>query len=190
MLENLLNTKPKKKLLSVFFAFPKRSFTVQELHETAAASVRVVNETVRELVRSGAVNVAQKNRHRLFRVNPRFPLYQEITDLLQDEMGSRDDSVSRLLRKLPNAKLMILSGIFTLQPNLPVDLLIVGDNIGRLRLATILSQIEKLTGMEVAYAVMPESEYEYRRLMNDRFVRDILDYPHLVVINNLQTKKR
>lgn len=190
MLENLLNTKPKKKIVAVFFTFPKRSFTISELQKTAEASAKAVSETVRELVRTDAVNVAQKNRHRLFRVNPRFPLYQEMTDLLQDEISSQDDYVSRLIKKLPNARLIILSGIFTLQPTLPVDLLIVGENIGRVRLDSILSEIENLIGMEIGYAVMSQSDYEHRRLLNDRVIRDILDYPHLPVLNLIRSKKR
>jgi len=190
MLENLLNSKPKRKLLSVFFAFPKRSFTLEELYKTAAISPNAARETVRDLTRTEVVRVGQRNRLRLYQVNHRFPLYQELTDLLQDEIHDREDLVSGLIQKLPHVKLVLLSGCFTMQPNLPVDLLVVGDHIGRLRLERLLSEIEKITGAEVVYAVMSDSEYEYRRLMNDRFVRDILDYPHLLVSNKVKSKKR
>jgi len=190
MLENLLNTKAKKKILSIFLAFPKRSFSVQELHATADVSARIANESARDLVRAEVLNVAAKNRHKFFRVNPRFPLYHELTDIIGGELALKDDLVSKILKKIPNAKLIALSGVFTLHPSSPVDILIVGDNIGRIRLGTILKELEKITGMEIIYAVMPSSEYEYRRMMNDRFVRDILDYPHLLVVNNLKTRRR
>ncbi len=189
MLETLLHTKPKRKLLSLFFAFPKRSFTLQELQKTIEVSATVASETIRELARAEVVNIALKNRQRLFRVNPRFPLYQELSDLLQDEIREREDIVSRFFRKLNNAKLVVLSGIFTFQPSLPVDLLVVGEDIGRGRFGTILSEIEDLMGLEITYAIMSEDEYEYRRLMNDRFIRDILDYPHMVALNHLKSKK-
>lgn len=190
MLENLLNTKSKKKILSVFFAHPKRSFSIQELRVTAEVSARAAAEAVRELGRADVLSQSVKNRQRLFRVNVRFPLYQELEDLLSSDAKRDYDLVSKVMKKVPNAKLVMLSGIFTMQPNLPLDLLIVGDNISRIRLAILLKEVEKITGMEVVYAVMSVEEYEYRRLMNDRFVRDILDYPHLFVVNNLKTKKR
>ena len=190
MLENLLNTKPKKKVLSAFFAFPKRSFSIQELRETADVSTRAASEIVREMVRADVLSVAAKNRHRFFRINPRFGMYHELSDFLQGEANHKDDLVSKALKKIPNAKLVILSGIFSFQPGAPVDLLIVGDNIGRVRLQSILKDIEKLADTEIVYTVMPVAEYEYRRMMNDRFVRDILDYPHVQVLNNLKTKRR
>lgn len=190
MLENLLNTKPKKKVLSVFFAHPKRSFSIQELHSTAGVSTRAASEAVRELLRADVIGFALKNRQRLFRANSRFALYQELGDLLAGDAKRDYDLVSKILKKIPNAKLVILSGVFTMQPNLPVDLLVVGDSVSRIRLQTMLKEVEKITGMEIVYAVMPVSEYEYRRLMSDRFVRDILDYPHLPIINHLKTKKR
>ena len=37
---------------------------------------------------------------------------------------------------------------------------------------------------------MDEDEYEYRQHMHDRFIRDILDNPHLVVFDKLQKKKK
>ncbi|OGE79553.1 MAG: hypothetical protein A2751_00470 [Candidatus Doudnabacteria bacterium RIFCSPHIGHO2_01_FULL_46_14] len=190
MLENLLNTKPKKKILSVFFAHPKRSFSLQELHTIAEVSTRVAGEAVRELVRSEVLSTGTKSRQRLFRVNTRFSLYQELEDLLSSDAKRDYDQVSKILKKLPNAKLVIVSGVFTMQPNLPLDLLVVGDNISRIRLTSLLKEVEKITGMEIVYAVMSVEEYEYRRLMSDRFVRDILDYPHLAIINHLKTKSR
>ncbi len=190
MLENLLNTKSKKKVLCLFFAHPKRSFSLQELHSTASVSTRAASEAVRELLRADVINFTSKNRLRLFRVNSRFALYQELDDLLSADAKRDYDLVAKILKKIPNAKLVILSGVFTMQPNLSVDLLVVGDNVSRIRLQTMLKEVEKITGMEIVYAVMPVSEYEYRRLMSDRFVRDILDYPHLAVVNNLKIKRR
>ena len=190
MLENLLSTKAKKKILSVCFAHPKRSFTLQELRTTAEVSTRSATDAVRELVRAEVLHSGAKNRARLFRANPRFPLYHELEDLLSHDVRRDYDLIGKILKKINNARIVVLSGIFTMQPHLPVDLLIVGNNISRIRLATLLKEVEKITGLEIVYAILPVAEYEYRRMMNDRFVRDILDYPHLEVINNLKTSKK
>ena len=79
-----------------------------------------------------------------------------------------------------------MSGIFTLQPQLPLDLLVVGEDINRARLQRVLADIKKLVGEEINFAVLDAKEYEYRRMMNDRFVRDVLDYPHLILRNTLK----
>lgn len=192
MLENLLDTKSKKKLLSILLASPKRSFTAQELAKSAEISVRAASLAIRELSRADAVASAARTRKRLFRINPRFALYQELSDLIAgDTKKDKDeDLVSRSLKKIPNAKLVIMSGVFTFQPHLPTDLLVVGDSVSRIRLSRTLSELEKLTGLAINYTVMPVAEYQYRQMMNDRFVRDVLDYPHLFAVNSLKHKRR
>ncbi len=187
MLENLLNSKLKKKLLAIFFAHPKRSFSTEELRIMSESRTRAVNVALREFVKSGMINVSSRQQKRIFRINPHFRLYDEIEDLINDfETQVPADSVAKILKRLSTAKLAILSGIFTLEPQLPVDILLVGEGINRLRLSQIVSEIEKIVGLEINYAVMNPKEYQYRKMMSDRLVRDILDYPHLVVLDNLR----
>ena len=191
MLENLLSSKPKNKLLAVFLSFPRRGFAIAELARTADSSVRATAENVREFVRAGVVSAGSRGRTRLFCANPTYAFYQELFDLLKNDLEKEgEDLVSRMLKKISGAKLVVLSGAFSFQTNQPTDLLIVGSHIRRSRLDKILSELEKLTGMDMGYAVMDVQEYEYRRMMNDRFIRDIFDYPHLVVLNLLKHRKR
>ena len=144
---------------------------------------------VKELLGAEVLALTYRKRSRLLRVNSRFPLYQELDDLVGKEFGGELDAVSKLLKKLPNAKLIILTGMFSFQPHLPTDILIVGRQIGKIRLQNLLAEIEKLTDQEVCYTLMDDNEYEYRRMMNDRFVRDILDNSHVVVLNTFRSKK-
>ena len=189
MLENILNSKLKKKLLSIFFAFPARSFSATELKEIIEFPLRQVSKSLSEFARLDVVHVASRKRHRVYRINPRFPLYAELVDLVSDkEFDQREDRVVRILSKVPNLKVAILSGIFTFQIHSAVDILVVGDSVNRLRLNGVIDSLEKLVGQEVNYTLLSRKEYEYRRILNDRFVRDILDNPHIVLIDNL--KKR
>lgn len=189
MLENLLNTKLKKKLLNILFAARKRSFTLPELHHLADASKRTTSQALKELVKAGAVEMKSHRRHRYFGINSYFSLYQELSDLV-DEKAEVPDAVVKLLKKVPNAKLIILSGALTFEPQLPVDVLVVGEDIGRSRLQKILAEIEKITALEINFAIMTEKEYEYRCMMNDRFIRDILDNQHYIILDLQKTHRR
>lgn len=184
MLENLTNTKAKQRLLNIFFHFPSRSFSQDELR--AATGTRNIAKVLRELVRGDALRVVQRRRKQFFQINSYFLLYDELKDLVSGEKPEPRDEVSRILRRLDHAKLAVLSGIFTGEPQLPVDLLIVGDEIKRPKLVKILNEIEKLIGQEVNYVTMDSGEYDYRRMMNDRLVRDILDNHHQVVFSTLK----
>src|SRR3989344_1260000 len=185
MLEKLLSTKLKKKLLGIFFAFPKRSFAIPELRELAHASERMINQALKEFIRDQVITTATRNRRRYFRINPRFALYHELADMASDKNLSEDE-VSRRLRRVPNLKLIVLSGIFTGEPQLPVDLLLVGNDISRTKVEQALADLEKLVDEEINFTTMNVEEYEYRKMMSDRFIRDVLDNPHLIVIDSLK----
>lgn len=187
MLENLLNTKLKKKLLGIFFALPNRSFSSSELNQMTEASSAAVQQTLREFVKMQVVASAGKAERRCWRINHRFRLYDELWDLLRGgEYSNVQDEVVKILKRLPNVQLAILTGIFSLEPQISADLLLVGEQINRLRLEQILMDIQKWVGQEINFSLMSPEEYEYRQMMNDRFIRDILDHAHLVPINNLK----
>ncbi|MBI4050321.1 MAG: hypothetical protein HY398_02630 [Candidatus Doudnabacteria bacterium] len=184
MLESLTNSKAKQRLLNIFFKFPARSFTLGELR--AATGARNLARVLRELARGEALRLATRRGKRFFQINSYFPLYDELQDLVAGEKPEPRDQVSQLLRRIDRIRLAVLSGIFTGEPHLPVDLLLVGDDLRRSRIAKIIAEIEKLIGQEINYVIMDPEEYDFRRTMSDRLVRDVIDNRHVVVFNSLK----
>ena len=82
-----------------------------------------------------------------------------------------------------------LSGIFCGQPGLPVDLLLVG-RVNLNKLSDFLHSAEKMMGQEINYSVMTVDEFLLRRDTFDKFIKEILDYPRWVVVDELKNKKR
>lgn len=189
MLENLINTKVKRILLNILFQFPERSFSVQELKAMTGTSMAGINEALRDFLRLQVANMASRKRQRYYRLNPHFHMLTELKDLAFEPGFSVSDEIAKLLKSLPGLKLGILSGVFTLQPQLPLDLLLVSDELNRTKLQRVLSEISDIAGEEINFSLIGEDEYEHRQMMNDRFVRDVLDYPHIVVVNNLRKQK-
>ena len=81
-----------------------------------------------------------------------------------------------------------MSGIFCGHQNLPVDILLVGK-INLNKLSDFLKAAEKMMGQEINYSVMSVKEFVQRRETFDRFIKDIFDYRHLVVVDELSGKK-
>lgn len=190
MLESLLNTKLKKAILGILFGQPKRSFSVDELRYLTKGPRRQTMEVVREFVRVELLETASaKKGRRLYRLNAYFPLFNELRDLVSPGRRQKpDDQITRKLRQIVNIRLAALSGIFTFQPHLPVDMLLVGDGVSGTKLSRVLSEIEEMVGQEVNYTLLSQAEYDSRRFMSDRLIRDVLDNPHLVVFNYLRDK--
>jgi hypothetical protein len=65
-------------------------------------------------------------------------------------------------------------------------MLIIGEKLNERKVATALRALEAEQGREVAYAVFTPDEFKYRLDVFDRLVRDVLDYPHRVVLDKLR----
>ena len=61
-------------------------------------------------------------------------------------------------------------------------MLIVGDKLKRNKIEEGIHKLEALLGAEIVYAVFDTKEFNYRLNMYDKLVRDIIDYPHTVLI--------
>jgi hypothetical protein len=97
-------------------------------------------------------------------------------------------SKDQLLKKLQKAgrlKLVILAGIFGEEDSSRVDILAVGDGLKRGILERAIKDIEAEVGKELTYAAFNTQDFLYRLGMYDKFIRDILDYPHEKIINKL-----
>ena len=79
----------------------------------------------------------------------------------------------------------MLAGVFIGQENARTDILMVGEGITKTKLNQFLATTESEIGKTLHYTLMSTDEFRYRRDMYDRFLRDILEYPHEKLINRL-----
>ena len=77
---------------------------------------------------------------------------------------------------------MIVSGVFIKNEDSRVDLLIVGDKMKRGKIEEGIRKLEAEIGAELVYAIFETKEFLYRLNMYDKLVRDIIDYPHEVLL--------
>ena len=184
-------------------------------HEDVIVSLREISEKTKtkaaaarkELTALSAIGFVEKKRTRTvtttgvgkkatskvkevvgFKLNPEFPHNQALKDLLFDfqlldkrELANRFKVVGRL-------KLFIVAGVFTGNAQSRVDLLIVGEAIKKPKAEKVLEALSAELGRDVVYSIMDVEEYDYRYKMYDRFIRDIVDLPHEVVIDKLSPK--
>ena len=78
---------------------------------------------------------------------------------------------------------LVLSGSFTGDATRPVDILLAGEDLSENRLELALKSLELAFGRELRYAAFTTPELRYRLTIQDRLVRDTLDFPHLVLLD-------
>lgn len=120
-----------------------------------------------------------------FGANPAFEFFTEVRELVSHSSVASKNKLLKQIRGLGGIKLAIISGVFLNQENARVDLLLVGDNVAKGKLNRFLAHLESELGRSVQYTLMETDEFKYRLGMYDRFLRDILEYPHKKLINRL-----
>ena len=97
-------------------------------------------------------------------------------------------SGKEILNRLSRAgrlKFVLISGIFIQNPESRVDIMVVGDRIKRPILDRAIKAIEIELGKDLNYSYFEIEDYKYRLGMYDKLIRDVLDFPHQVLMDKL-----
>lgn len=124
-------------------------------------------------------------KKQIFFANKEFLFFPELRLLFLKAAPISRQKILQRVKMLGNIKLAVLSGIFINNENSRVDLLLIGDNIKKTKLSRAILWLESEIGKELNYVVLTSEEFRYRIDMYDRFLRDILEFPHEKLINKL-----
>lgn len=136
-----------------------------------------------EIVRKGKKEVVKKKRVQGWFYNSDFKYRDALHNLVLDTEFVDLPSLGKKIKSLGKIKLVLASGIFIQNPESRVDLLIVGDELRRQPIDTLMRVLESEIGKELSYAVFDTQDFLYRANMYDKLVRDIVDFPHEKVID-------
>lgn len=185
-LEKLFGSAARIKLLRLFLFNPKQSFTVPD----AAARSRVPERTARkELQLFSSIGLIRRTPTRKgsglrYSLSGDFSYLGVLQNLLLNAPARAKDVFERV-RASGVIKLIVVAGVFTEDWEGRLDVLIVGDRIKEKRLRSRMRKLESEIGRELRYAMLGTDDFLYRLNMNDKLVRDVLDYPHKVMVDRL-----
>lgn len=171
------------KLLRLFLLNPAAVFSVPEVARRAKSPVAMVRKEVIGLVDGGVVKKAKGG----WQLDGSFQFMDPLRSILvSGESYSRED-ILRRFKNTGRLKLFVLSGVFLNDEASRADLLLVGDNLKRTLIDRSIRTIESEIGRELRYSILETEEFKYRVGVYDKFIRDILDYPHERLIDRLET---
>lgn len=187
-LERLFGSRTRAKLLTLFAGGVKRPYYVRELARITGERVNSIRREVANLRRIGLLHTHMRRGKKFYVVNPAFPLLDDLSRITSKGRTGVSDRLFEGIRRVGNVHLALLTGFFTQQKHAPTDLLIVGD-VREAALAQFVSLIEEKLGRELNYTVMPLTEYEYRRSMNDNFLREVVAAHPVELVNTLEAAR-
>lgn len=129
--------------------------------------------------------MGKKKKAQGFTLNSKFKYLKQLKTLLIQSAPISDKDISSRLGKAGRVKLIVTSGVFIQDDESRIDLMIVGDRIKERTVKSAVSVLESEIGKQLSYVLLDTEDFSYRMSVCDRLVRDILDYPHQVIVDKI-----
>jgi len=178
-LGKILGSGARVKIMRLFLLNRGKSFKNKDIIKRSQVSPAVARREVRLL---SSVDFIKKRPMGEWTFNPLFKYATEIEDLLVRSNSLNQQTIMDNFKKVGRVKLLIVSGVFIKNDDSRVDLLVVGDKLRRRKIENGIRKLEAEIGTELVYAIFETKEFLYRLNMYDKLVRDIIDYPHEVLL--------
>jgi len=186
-LQKLFGPPARAKLLRLFLFNPRSSYTLADVAKRARVAEGEAHRELTLFARIGLIE-RPKRAGRVVRwgLDARFEYVAALQNLLLNAPARSRDIVARI-RTAGAFKLVALSGIFLGEWEGRLDIFLVGDRVKERVLRDAIRGLEAEIGKEVRYTILSTEDFLYRMNMNDKLVRDVLDYPHRIVLDRLGT---
>ncbi|MDP2587862.1 MAG: winged helix-turn-helix domain-containing protein [bacterium] len=189
-LSKLFGSKTRVKVLTLLLTDPDKSYFVREITRRLEDTINSVRRELSILEKIGLVESVEKNRKRFYMIRKSCPFYPELRALILKVGVTPEQRLIKQVESVGSIRLAVLTGVFTKHPSPRTDLLIVGNTVDKKRLERLIASLEDDINEEINYTSMSEDEFEYRQNMTDRFLKDIFDHEHLIVVNELSDSVR
>jgi len=181
ILGKILGNSARVKIMRLFLLNRGKGFITKDIVKRSRVNQLFVRKELRLLSSIGFIKKHSAVSPEWY-FNSLFKYGKEFENLLLSSDTLSKQAILNNFKKAGRVKLLIVSGIFIKNHDSRVDLLIVGDKLKRSKVEEGIKKIEAEMGIELVYAMFETKEFIYRLNMYDKLVRDILDYPHQVVL--------
>lgn len=197
-LGKFMSSVSRAKVLRVFFLDQSGAFTAPLAAKRAGVPLGATLKEIKTFEKWGILKtgrfsitlangsarvVGGKQKEEAWMLNPSFKHSSALSKFVHEVSPVHYNSVLKGLKGAGRFVVVVLSGSFVGDPSRPADLLVAADGLNEGRLETAVKALERQFGREIRYAAFSAPEFRYRMTIQDRLIRDTLDYPHLVLLD-------
>ncbi len=201
ILSTLFGTELRVKMMRLFIFNPAGVFDFEQIQEKMSVKPRELKDeivflkkigltkeskvTKLQTIKKGKKITSKKAKVSAWTLNQKFSYMEALTDFLVRTHTVENRAIIKKLERAGKIKAVLVSGIFTRNAEARLDMFVVGDNIKGASMDRIVKSIEADMGKDIRYAVLSAPDFAYRKSMNDKLVRDVLDFPHRVLVDRI-----
>jgi hypothetical protein len=183
ILGKILGNPARVKIMKLFLLNKNKGFVAKDVAKRSRVGASAVRKEMRLLASTGFIKKRSRSAEEWF-FNSSFKYASEFEELLVRSDTINTQAILNTFKKIGRTKLLVVSGVFINNDDSRVDILIVGDQMKRGKIEEGIRRLEAEIGTELVYAVFDTKEFLYRLSMYDKLVRDILDFPHEVLVQS------
>lgn len=201
VLGKLFDSSARVKIMRLFLFNPEKIFEPSEVKTKSHVAPRIATSELsrlravglikrkrgsKEILRTrGKKQTKKKKQINGWALNDRFQYLGALQSLLLSSKSFDRRIITKRFAGAGRIKLLLISGIFIKNEDSRIDILIVGDYLRKSIIGKALRALEAEMGKELRYAAFGTNDFTYRLGMYDKFVRDIVDYPHERLIDKI-----
>lgn len=190
MIDALFGSKTRVKLMHLFLNNPGKAFYVREITRLIDEQINSVRRELSNMLEVGIICSDNSDNKLYYEVNQEYEYYLPFRAIFADEgvestlttKAERAKQWESVLTRLPGVRIIAVAGVLVPGSASEVDLLVIGD-VSSTKLKNAVKKIEKNEGREINYTIMPYDEFYYRLSVRDRFITELLNGKHAVLID-------
>ena len=159
MLDTLITSQTRVKLLLKFFLNPESKSYLRELAEEFGESTNAVRLELNRLAQAGLLTSAEEGRTKVYQANPRHPLFPEIQSMVRKFTGI-DQLIPQVLSQLGDVRSAFIVGDYAKGIDSGIiDLVLVG-RVYQSYLQKLIDKVEPLIRRKIRFLTLSEDELE------------------------------
>lgn len=193
----LLGNPNRARLLRVFVLNQSHVFAASQAGKRAGVSAGAAPREIKALAKIGLIKkakfpikvgdsrqaIAHKQKEEAWIFDADFKYASALSKFVHEVSPVQHTALMEALKGSGRLSAVILSGSFVGDPTRPADLIVAADAMNETRLDAAIRGFEPALGREIRYAVFTTPEFRYRLTIQDRLLRETLDYPHFVLLD-------
>lgn len=185
MLEHLITSKAKRRLLKLFITNPDSAFYTREIAKLTGEPINGVRRELAHLESAGLVKPRREGNLKYYSLVKEFPFYPELKKIIYATVGL-GDYLNNKFKEPQQIELAFIYGSVAKNGETAksdIDLFVVGE-IDEADLHTLASQIEADIRRNINYVLMTRTEFQERLNRGEPFVTHVMAEEKLVLKGN------
>ncbi len=156
MLESLITSKTRIKLLLKFFLNINNQGYLRSLEQEFNESTNGIRQELNRFEQAGLLLAEADGNKKLYRANTLHPLFKDLNSIIRKFVGV-EALLEKVVDRLGNVQKVYLEGRIAqgLDSDI-IDLIIIGNDIDRNYLSSLVEKAEPLIGKKIRYLVFEE----------------------------------